>query len=47
MNAMDCTLGNLCTGCDQVFYDCGDQNGNYDPVATPLTRCMNAQCRRP
>jgi hypothetical protein len=45
VNAMDCALGNLCVGCDELISTCEDWNtGEVDSLAADLVDCINTQC---
>lgn len=47
MNAMDCSIPSLCSGCSQTFTSCTDQTGKTDPLADDLVNCMNTSCAAP
>jgi hypothetical protein len=47
VNAMDCSLPNVCIGCDQTFTPCTDGQGQPNPLAEKLIACMNSTCKTP
>jgi hypothetical protein len=49
VNAMDCSLRNVCIGCQPTFNSCMDvvKGNTTDPLADKLVACLNSQCTTP
>jgi len=47
INAMDCSLQNVCVGCSEPFYSCTDARGETNALADALVACMNRGCSAP